>query len=223
MLSVEECLERLVDLTHIPVKDRYGKLHEIKDSWDSRFLRDVFSHSSSGKSISTAQGAVVLKLIRRYDNMLVLNGLSQTAIDTLIATPYYRIPPHQSTELPREVRWLGNRKLAFRYKFNAGIQEDIKKLKSINHFSESHFPIFNRNHKIWIVEVNASNHLKVMDFIRRHNFHFDDNVTEFFMRITNSKNQPSSIETLKNEIRVTVCDDDLLNEWLSGIKEIEGV
>lgn len=218
MLTVEDCLRNLEAVCQTPVTDRQGNTYEITNIWDIRFIGDVAEHSINGKAISTAQSSVVLKLIDRYKDHLVARGLQLTQIDQLIAFPQYTRPPYESTVLPREVRWAGDNKLVFRCKYNAGIIEDIKRLKGTNYFLPHQYPMFFRDQKLWVVDVNSGNAEKTMDVIKRHKFDFDDAVAQFFLDIENGKGQRSECVTDGQTIAVTVRNDDLLNSWLNALQ-----
>lgn len=221
MLTVEHCLRLLESICDRPLTNSQGQIFEITNPWDRRFISDVQEHCSNGAAISTAQAAVVIKLIDRYRDHLVGKGLAVHELDQLVAVPHYAQQPYQSTLLPREVRWAGDNKLVFRCKYNASIIEDIKKLKGNNYFLSAQYPIFFKEEKLWVVDVNSGNLEKTMDVIKRHKFAFDDTVAEFFLNITNNQNIPSSIEVNDDMISVTVRDDGLLNAWLNAISILE--
>ena len=221
MLTVETCLKNLEAVCNTPVADSQGNVFEITNTWDRRFISDVAEHCRNGKAISTSQSSVVIKLIDRYRDHLVHRGIIRTELDQLIAFPQYARPPYQSTVLPREVRWAGDNKLVFRCKYNAGIIDDIKKLKGTNYFLPIQYPTFFREEKLWIVDVNSGNVEKTMDVIKRHKFAFDDAVAQFFLDIENSKGKRSQIETDGESIKITVRSDDLLNAWLNTLQILE--
>lgn len=221
MLTVETCLKNLEAVCNAPVTDAQGNVFEITNTWDRRFISDVAEHSRNGKAISTSQSSVVIKLIDRYRDHLVHRGIIRTELDQLIAFPQYTKPPYQSTILPREVRWAGDNKLVFRCKYNAGIIDDIKKLKGTNCFLPIQYPTFFREEKLWIVDINSGNVEKAMDVIKRHKFAFDDAVAQFFLDIENGKGKRSQIETDGETIQITVRNDDLLNSWLNIIHILE--
>ena len=220
MLTVEICLNRLEDIIEFPPTSGHI-VHEITNTWDQRFIRDVAKHVTNGFAISTSQSAIVLKLIDRYKDHLIAAGVQSSALDQLLVCPQYSKAPYQSVELPREVRWAGDNKLVFRCKYNQGVVEDIKRLKGGNTFLPHQFPIFNREQKLWIVDVNVGNYDRVMDVIKRHRFAFDDAVTEFFFEIENGKDQPSVIEATEQNIVVTVRNDEFFNAWLNTLKALE--
>ncbi len=222
MLTVEECLKELDLLSARPVKDQQGNVFEISNTWDRRFVEDVAAHAANGQAISTAQGDLAVKLIQRYRDHLIVVGIAPQSIDLLIAQPNYARVPYQSTNLPREVRYGGDNKLVFRCKYNSGVIDDIKKLKGTNHFQAIPYPTFNRDHKLWIVDVNSGNWEKVMDVIKRHRFHFDDTVADYFLEVANSFSLKSDAVVDGDTITVKVRNDDFLGAWLNGIEALEG-
>jgi hypothetical protein len=137
-------------------------------------------------------------------------------VDQLHQSPQYRLPPHTSTSVPREVRWLGNSVLAFRSKYNPIVTEDIKKLRVDNPFNPTTV-FFHKEDKLWLVEVHVRNFDRVMEVIRRHSFAFDDDVAEFLMEVSNSKDTTSSAEIVDNTIQVHARDDVFLSEWLNDL------
>ena len=221
MLTIEDCLEVLNDIVDDPVQDHQGLLLEITNPWDRRFISDVAGHVLNQQSISTAQSQIVIKLIDRYEPHLVAKGVDQSAIRFLISSPVFRQSPYQSTAMPREVRWAGDSKLVFRFKYNASIVEDIKRLKNNEGLSQHTYPLFNREFKVWIVEVTSVNLDKIMDIIKRHNFGFDDVVAEFLMNSVNARGQKSQAFLIDETIEITVRDDDFFNSWINSIILLE--
>lgn len=217
MLTVEECLTTLHTLNETASTDSIV----VSNIWDRRFISDVAGYVDQGKAISTAQGDIAIKLISKYRHILVSCGLYDADIGMLLITPVYRIAPYQSTYLPREVRWAGNNKLAFRFKFNGPIKDDIKKLEGVNHFTGSSKPWFDRSNKLWIVDVNSGNYQSVMNFIQRYGFKVDSTVEQYFLAIVNSIGRPSTIEVVDENIVVVSHNDDFLDAWLQLIGPLE--
>lgn len=221
MLTVEDALEALDAISHMPVRDTSGNVLEISNTWDRRFVNDVWQHCQNSQAISTSQGEVLIKLIQRYRDHLIAFGFVAQSLDLLIQTPTYKRTPYQSSHLPREVRWAGGNKLVFRCKYNGGVIEDIKKLKGVNHFLTHPHPMWFKEHKLWIVDVNSGNWERVMDVIKRHRFGFDDAVANYFMEVTNSFQAASEATTEPDCIKVTVRNDDFLDSWLTGLTQLE--
>lgn len=217
MLSIEDCLELLDVINWDPPADDEGTLLSITNTWDRRFISDICYHTRTGKAITTAQGALALKLINRYRIQLAAYGVTAAQLDALAHAPQYRLPPHTSVSVPREVRWLGNSVLAFRSKYNNVVTEDIKKLRVDNPFNPTSTVYFHKEDKLWLVEVQSRNVDRVIEVIRRHGFAFDDAVAEFLMEVSNSLEQPSSAEIVDGAIRVHVRNDMFLNEWFNDL------
>lgn len=223
MLSIEDCLEQLDVINWDPPTDDEGKLLSITNTWDRRFISDVSFHTRMGKPISTAQGTLALKLIQRYHNELVHSAFADYQLQALQTTPHYRLAPHESTSFSREVRWIGDSKLAFRCKYNPSVGDDIKRVRSngihqINSNARGTGPRFVKDHKLWVVNVDTHNVERVMELIRRHCFKFDDAVAEFLTEVSNSKNTASSAQVTPEGIRVEVRDDEFLNAVLNDLK-----
>jgi hypothetical protein len=217
MKTVEDLLELLQKCMHNPavIKTATGvKRLEISVPWDRKFIDDLSHKTLNGNSLSTKQGEVVLKLVKKYREGLVVHGIDDAVISALLVSPVYRNTPYQSKELPREVRFAGERKLLFRSKFNPVIVEDIKKLKPNKEWLGRNFPYFNRAQSVWVVEVTDSNLERVMNTIKKHNFLFDEEVEQFLLACENAKGAQSRADLVDGVLRVTVMDDELFNFWL---------
>ena len=222
MYTIEDLLEALDSVAQRPPADKNGNRIEIKAPWDRRFFSDVGYKTREGNCLSTGQGAIAIKLIHRYTEQLVLAGFEADSIKTLVHSPVYRKIPYQSTKLPREVRYIGNRKLAFRSKFNPNILADIKKLKtSTRPFVGQRYPFFNKPHQVWIVEVGERNLEKVIEFIRRYKFGFDSGVEQFLTDCTNAKDNKTKIELSEGMIKITLKNDEWMASWLDSIFTVE--
>lgn len=223
MLSIEDCLEQLDVINWDPPTDSDGKLLSITNTWDRRFISDVSFHTRSGKPISTAQGTLALKLIQRYRNELTHSTFADYQLEALLNTPHYRHTPHESTNFSREVRWIGDSKLAFRCKYNPSVGDDIKKLRTSGiHMVNSNIrgtgPKFVKDHKLWVVTVDTQNIERVMELIRRHCFKFDDAVAEFLTEVSNARANNSSAQVTATGIHISVRDDEFLNAVLNDLK-----
>jgi hypothetical protein len=219
-ITIEDCLEDLDEINWTPVP-YCGSFLEITNTWDRKFISDVAYHTREGKALSTAQGKLALKLIDRYKKHLEIKGMLASELLSFLENPEYRQTPHTSVASPREVRYIGDSKIIFRCKYNAPIVEEIKSLKSYNYFQMNSKPQFNSNHKVWIVIVDNSNVNKVMDIIRRYNFNFDDEITEFFMEVINSKNQKSEVEIIDDQILIRCRDDEFFMFWLNDLLKMD--
>lgn len=220
MLTIEDCLELLDEISEEPVQDQLGNLLEITNSWDRRFINDIASHTRQNQKISTAQSEIVIKLINRYEQHLVARGVNSLDLSRLVVSPAYRQNPYVSTVMPREVRWAGDNLLVFRFKFNAGIVEDVKRLRVESPYSFG-MTSFNRDFKVWTVSVNSENLDRVMDLIKRHNFNVDDTVIEYFLNAVNARGAKSSASLENGVINVTIKDDSFFDFWISSIYKLE--
>jgi hypothetical protein len=220
MLTLEDCLELLDEINWDPPVDSTGSTHGVVNTWDRRFISDVTYHVREGKALSTAQGELAKKLITRYRSALEITGVAAVDLDTMLASPAYRLPPFASTSLPREVRWAGDNYLVFRCKYNASIKDELKKLANVPN-ARTTVSKFNHAHKLWVVEVVSSNLEQVMDFIKRHRFGFDADVENYFLEAVNSRNQRSSVEIVDGQIKIIIRNDALLGHLVTDFLSLE--
>lgn len=218
MLNVEDVLEEFFNAQNDP-SARY-----IFSDWLFRFVGNVFMHVEDGKAISTEQSNIIMRLANKHKAFLIKRGLDEMALSTLLKMPSHRRPPYQSSNIPREVRYIGDNKLAFRFKFNDVIIEELKQLKPKSSFAgRDQFPIWHPGYRVWIVSINRDNIERVMRVIRTQRFSFDDPVAEYLTLASNSLNQRSSfvLDPETGNIVANICDNEFVANWVSSVLQAE--
>jgi hypothetical protein len=220
MITVEDLLEKLDELLWTPPCIN-GEKMEIKTSWDRRFISDVSNYTREGKCLSTSQSVLGIKLIKRYIQHLVVSGFEQNTIETIINSPVHRLQPYQSSNIRREVKYIGDNKLVFRFKYNPSIIDKLREIKHTNPYTGKIYPDFHSDLKLWVLEITIINYEKIMNIISDFKFDFDDDVVEFLMNFTNSKTTKSSAHINNGNIEVVVSGENMLNQLLNNIIELE--
>lgn len=219
MATVEDYLETLGESLYSyydPAHNSSGQ--SISASWDRQFISDLSSKTKEGKQLSTAQADIAVKLVNRYKRILIARDHIASEIEQCVGSPTYRKGLYQSTHLPREVRYAGQKRLLFRSKYNPTLVRELKGLKNTG----ADVRFYNKDDaKIWVVEVNERNLEKIMEIIKTYKFGFDDEVTEFLTKCANAKEEKSEIsfDETSLEIVVTVKNDSFMASW---IKELLG-
>jgi hypothetical protein len=221
MKTVESALEELYEL----IWTCYGPTgaHIIKNQSDMKFIEDIVQKTKTNNRISTKQAYIVLKLLKTYVHVFEKYSKITTRAEVieLCNNPCYRLAPYQSIEVPREVRYLGRRILGFKMKFSAQLIERIRAFKDPFNVVGKHLPSFNSTHKIWLVEVTEHNFSKIMKFIPKAYFEFDDAVVDFLHKCSESTSVPSNIKVSEDAINLTVNNNELLCAWAEQILELE--
>jgi len=184
----------------------------IQDEWNRNFISNVQEHVLNGKPLSTNQGAIVLKIAARVlPDLSKVMRISMDSLQQAISSPVYRNQPYQSISVKREVRYLGEDKLAFRFKLDSTVVSDLKSLRSANDMVESK-PAFNQEYRLWVVQVTPGNLEKVFQLIQRHRFDFDEGVLEYMTLCTNSKKVVSTFVQSDDGdvVYANVCNNPLL-------------
>lgn len=201
-------LETCIGATGLFVKHR-------ADSWATSFVHNVSEHVGNGKPLSTEQGRIILKLLTRVRLFLVAGGhVEESALDRLLARPTYAQEPTQTINVPREVRYLGEGFVGFRFKRNDAITADLKAM-----VRDQDFPFddiwFHPPHRLWVVPVNRDTLVEVLDTIERHRFQCDATAREYLESAARALGENSSAST-DHEIGLTaiqVRDDEMLS-WI---------
>lgn len=183
------------------------------NEWYVGFIASVSRHVRAGKQLSTSQGTTILKLIVQVRRPLVRHGMAtDDDIDNMLHQPEYRRPLYESTHIPREVRYLGDNCLGFRFKQNDLIVETIK---ALGHDSLPR-PRFQWEQRIWVVPVWRHNLQKIMTLVNEYQFNLDAETTAYLRLARQSIDQPSTFVLAEEHgvILANVCDDPLLAAWI---------
>jgi hypothetical protein len=186
------------------------------DPWAFNFVCNVTRYVTQDKPLSSEQAKIVLKLLDRVSPIFVMkNKMTESDVQALIANPKYRREPYKSANIPREVRFLGDNLVGFRFKLNEIIVEDIRKMQF--HFPNRHSIYFNHAHRIWVVPVTSKTYQPVLAIIQKHRFSFDDAVAAFFARCKTSENDLSAFAHGDDLIAATIANNPLLAWWTHSI------
>lgn len=171
----------------------------IKGAWYVDFICNVQGYVDGGGCLSTNQGATLLKIATSNTNALAGHfGISSAMMKQFIDHPTYRMTPYQSTSVPREVRYLGGDQLAFRFKADRTVTDDLKALKMPQDVIPSR-PKWNDHYRVWVVAVTSSNLEKIMALIRKHKFSFDETAMEYIWLCENSRTADSQFFAMEEE------------------------
>lgn len=190
----------------------------IRDNWLTNFVGNVASHLQNGNALSTKQSEIICKNASNHlASLAKVMRLSRDDVTAAIQNPRYQRTPYQSTNVPREVRYVGMNKLAFRFKRDPTVVSDLRNLSVKQPFIHQKSQLgsntcWNPEQRIWIVPVVEDNLERVFDVIRRHKFNFDNDTAEYLTLCTNSKTQPSTVVMDDDEetVYVNICNNPLL-------------
>lgn len=213
-MTVEDAIERLAACT-----EKGLFTIDQPDSWAHGFVTNVAGYTGSGKPLSTEQSRIILRLVKRARAFLVIrDGVSGTEIDQLLATPCYRQTPYPSANIPREVRYLGDGLLGFRFKRNDSILRDITELRrGLDLGLTPHW--FHRTYRIWVVAVTRETLEGVMQVIAQHRFSFDDGVVQFLTEASNSLGVAPAFDADPESgfIAGRVYDNEVVAWWIKDV------
>lgn len=217
----------LKDVCVITVEDMLRGLgslvvsRRIKDEWSKNFISNVQSHVTNQSALSSGQSDTILKIATRH--IADLHKVMRTdlaSVQRAIAHPQYRRPVYQSISVKREVRYMGADKLAFRFKADPTVVDDLKKLRDPNNdVVTPDPPRFEPRYRLWIVTVTQSNLEKIFGIISRHRFEHDMSVLEYLTICKNSKNHKTTIELEPEQdvIVANVVNNPILVEMIKAM------
>lgn len=237
MITIEDLLEELgtIAITQLSSKNRRYRENIISSPADRDFIEDLSSRTSSGGEFSTKQAFIACKIVRKYAHLYNSKSqknsrttnprlhLTKEQVNAICDNPRYRKPPYHSIEIPREVRYLGNRKLGFKSKYSPQIIDRVKALKDQSFPYSETYPYFNKKYRIWVVDVTERNLNKIMKFISQFKFEFDENVVQFLADCSNAADATSAavVDEQENKICVVVQNNLLLASWIEDILVVE--
>lgn len=215
-MHVEDALENLLILKH--AKGLFTRVQ--KDDWKADFIENVAAYTRSGKPLSTMQSKMVLQIIQQVATVICEPSFGAKmfdvdAVNELIRNPTHRLIPYPSADIPREVRWLGDNKLGFRFKKNPTIVHDIKAVGK-NAWGA---PWFHRLYRVWIVPVTEKTLEPILDTIREHGFIMDDQ-TKTYLETAVEQSKEKSAVLYDEELGLFVAqinNNDLASWWMEMV------
>lgn len=239
MITIEDLLEELgtIAIMQLSSKNRRYRENIISSPADRDFIKDLSSRTSSGGEFSTKQAFIACKIVRKYAHLYnsksqkssrIANPrlhLTKEQVNAICDNPVYRKPPYQSTDVPREVRYLGNRKLGFKSKFSPQIIDRIKTFRDQSCPLSTQYPYFNKKYRIWVVDVTEKNLNRIMKIINQFDFKFNDEVVQFLADCSNAVEATSAavVSEQKDKIHIVVQNNLLLASWIEDILVIEDI
>lgn len=215
-MYVEDALDYLARL--YPKRLRYAAMLALRDgdpaAWTRRFVADVQDRVKKGGSLSSKQAAIVLRLLAENRDAMVGIGASADALDDLIACPVYRNEPYESVNLPREVRYIGGNRLAFRFKYIEDIVGSLKGLRELNRVGDA---LYDGRRKLWIVAVNRFNFDSVIKLIGSYHFHIDHAALEWLAKAAASRDCRSSFRLEGDRISASILDCEVLGDIVQHV------
>lgn len=201
----------------------------LSSDWHRSFLYNVGQHVMAGKQLSTNQAQTILKMIARVRHPLIRQGLIRAdELDHMLHAPEYRQPLYESTSVPREVRYLGDNILGFRFKQNDIMKARIAELGTINTTELSGLyklyrglprPQFDWTHRIWLVPVLRHTIGTIVQIINEYRFNADPAVMAYLRLARESRDQPSAFTLVDDIMLGNVCDDPLLAAWITEVSD----
>lgn len=222
MLFVEDVITDFA----VKIEDAQSALGERlrENQWNRKFILSLAESVKAKRALSSEQSRVFLKLVRDMKSIIVAfdDEYCDGTVSNFLEYPRHRQPPYQSSYLPKEVRYLGDNKLGFRFKRNDEILRDIKALRNRvkdTRVRDHMTPTFHRQARMWIVPVTRETIKGVMNLIRNHNFKFDEAVWQYLLLAENSRGEPSRFvyDPESGRIIVNVCDNDVLAAWIRHV------
>lgn len=212
MLYVEDVFETIA--LRLLSADKEGFDTILSDHWRRKFVESVFAQIERGRPLSTEQAKIVLGMIKDVEAYLVRYGdADQEELSKLFVYPRYRQEPYQSTVIPKEVRHIGSNILAFRFKYNTAIINDIRNLQR----KTTHMPpYFHREYKVWIIPVTHTNFDEVKQIMREYKFNSDEATDRWLNMAKDSRGKPSTFEIKEGLVVAKVNDNEIMGQWMQN-------
>jgi hypothetical protein len=197
---------------------------DLLNDWDRDFLTSVASQVAASRRLSTNQGATLLKLIGRLRHPLIRHGMAtDDDLDQMLRYPEYRQPLYPSVVVRREVRYLGDNILGFRFKANEMMAASIRAF-GVPPTTEVCYntallprPRFDWDHRLWLVPVLRHNVAAIIAFVHEYRFDIDGATLAYLRLARNSRDQSSAFAITNDVILANVCDDPFLAGWITEV------
>lgn len=200
-------------LSQLP-NNQYNELPEYKkisNKYDLKFIWDMGYKVYLDKILSTKQYDLLLTILPKYNSLYTKLGIDiQQYNYWLNCKDTKSIKLYESKNIKREVRYIKNNTLAFRFIYSP----DIAKLfKEINKKSPANLS-FIREHDIWLLDITEKNYNDITNLISSYGFEFDDSVENYLLEYENTKGNPVEIKISDNKCDIIVTNNNMFVKWL---------
>jgi len=217
MNFLDDYVKYFINIKH---NQSYSKILASIPKWDVKFFNDMYFLLLKNGNISTAQYDLCIKLIKKHSLTFINTGVDEKKIDYFLLNPKARKEPYQTISIPREARYIGKEKIAFRFKYNPKIIEEIKNLKSKALFNENLTRYYTDDDiKLWIVKVRKSNIDKIIDILAVYKFNVDEETIVFLANCKDSIELDSTVKVINNELKITSMNNQLFYNQMLLLKE----
>lgn len=210
-LTVEDVVEFCRKHTHD------AEFLRMTSPWHVSFFNDIARQViGKNRALTTSQAGIVLKVFPKIKAYLVSKGrISQDEADSFLQNPEYRLPPTQSSNVPREVRAVGGNRLAFRFKRNDTIRLAFDGLATIlNH----ELPEWDWINKLTIVPVTPSNVEAVEKIIINNRFNIDLSAAETIAAAYNNEYRKVSASAFMEDGYIRIdAPNSLIDAWVANV------
>lgn len=209
--TVEDVAENISVMMHDPELNAL-----LGDRWFIRFFSNIGSWCRQGKPLTTEQAKIVLKAMRKAKPFFVDLGVDPQVFHDLNARPVYRRTPTISSVMPREVRYLGDGLLGFRFKRDDTIIDAIKLLR-VETPTAPHRIEWDRSTRMWTIGLSSDTVEAIEKIIMKHRFNFDDDVAGAISATYESRRGKSTFRVDANgDLVIEINDNDILASWVTN-------
>lgn len=194
--------------------NQYNELPEYKkisNKYDLKFIWDMGYKVYLDKILSTKQYDLLLTILPKYNSLYAKLGIDMEQYNYWLTHKDTKsIKLYESKNIKREVRYIGNNTLAFRFIYSP----DIAKLfKEINKRSISNLKLI-KEHDICLLDITEKNYNDITNIISSYGFAFDESVENYLLQYENLKGYPIEIKVVDNNCDITVTNNSIFVNWL---------
>ena len=189
--------------------DSVKEYAKIPNKFDASFLYEIITKIKVNRVISSKQLTLLHNTLIKYSGLLVELGVDAKQFDEWSRNFSNSINTYESKNIKREVRYLDDDVLFFRF---LHVYEIVTEIKKLNEFYKT--CTYNKKNNGIAVRVDEKNINKVMQLISKYNFSFDSEVENFFLTHLDSKFKIEIKENSENNFNLIVSDSILIKNWL---------
>lgn len=193
------------------------------NNWDVTFIDSICYKMHEAQSnnkefrLSQNQAKEAIKLINKFKKILISRlDVTDELLENAISNPVFKNELYTSPSRDREVRYLGENKIGFRFKYNKFIIDQIKFLDNSS---------FNKTYAMWIIPVIKSNINHVLNVIHKNKFNMDAYTEEWLVSYRDHVEEMNSSFRYDEESDLIIVsvhnNDDQLKSWIRYIAQGE--
>lgn len=185
-------------------QEKAPEYQKIKNNFELEFIWDIGYKIYLDKPVSSKQYQLLVRVLRGYKHLYISLGLNENDIESWFKQDVTRLAVYTSKEVKKEVRYIGDNFISFRFLYNKKIIDIFKILKDVPSY-------YDYDNNIYTLECNNTYVLnKVYYVISEFGFSYDEQLENYLLSVENIKKSLTI-----DDNKIILKKSSILENWIT--------